>query len=280
MIEPVVSVDWLAEHPDAVVADVRWYLDGRSGWEAYTAGHLPGAVFVDLNTALAAPQVDGSGRHPLPTPEAFAAGMAAVGVGDDSVVVAYDDAGGAQAARMVWLLRLLGVDAAVLDGGMAAWPGALETGAGETPAPGGFTARPWDPAGLATIDDAAMGNLVLDARAAERYEGVNEPVDPRAGHIPAAVNLPYAGNLDAEGRFLSPEALAERYRAVGVVDAAEVIVYCGSGVTACHNLVALERAGLGRGRLYPGSWSQYAGTERPVATGPEPGTHPPLTPRP
>lgn len=206
MIEPVVSVDWLAEHPDAVVADVRWYLDGRSGWEAYTAGHLPGAVFVDLNTALAAPQVDGSGRHPLPTPEAFAAGMAAVGVGDDSVVVAYDDAGGAQAARMVWLLRLLGVDAAVLDGGMAAWPGALETGAGETPAPGGFTARPWDPAGLATIDDAAMGNLVLDARAAERYEGVNEPVDPRAGHIPAAVNLPFAGNLDADGRFLPPRS--------------------------------------------------------------------------
>lgn len=280
MIEPVVSVDWLAEHPDAVVADVRWYLDGRSGWEAYTAGHLPGAVFVDLNTALAAPQVDGSGRHPLPTPEAFAAGMAAAGVGDDSVVVAYDDAGGAQAARMVWLLRLLGVDAVVLDGGMAAWPGALETGAGETPVPGGFTARPWDPAGLATIDDAATGNLVLDARATDRYEGVNEPVDPRAGHIPAAVNLPFAGNLDAEGRFLSPEALAERYRAVGVVDAAEVIVYCGSGVTACHNLVALERAGLGRGRLYPGSWSQYASTERPVATGPEPGTHPPLTPRP
>lgn len=164
----------------------------------------------------------------------------------------------------------------------AGWPPGRGAGDGgrEAAAPGSFTPRPWDPAGLATIDDAATGNLVLDARAAERYEGVHEPVDPRAGHIPAAVNVPFSGNLDADGRFLTPEELAERYRAVGVNDAAEVIVYCGSGVTACHNLIALERAGLGRGRLYPGSWSQYAGTERPVATGPKPGTHPPLTPRP
>lgn len=280
MIEPVVSVDWLAEHPDVVVADVRWYFDGRSAREAYRAGHLPGAVFVDLETVLAAPAFDGSGRHPLPTPEAFAAGMSAVGIGDGATVVAYDDAGGATAGRLVWLLRLLGVDAALLDGGIGAWNGELEVGDGRRGEPAHFTARPWDPAGLATIDDAVTGTVVVDARAAERYQGLHEPLDPRAGHIPAAINVPFGGNLDAAGRFLSPAELAQRFRAAGITDADDVIVYCGSGVTACHNLIALERAGLGRGRLYVGSWSQYSRTGRPVATGPEPGTHPPLTPRP
>lgn len=274
MIAPVVDVAWLAEHPEAVLADLRWHLDGRSGLDAHARGHIPNSVFVDLPTVLAAEPTPDGGRHPLPTPEVFAAGMRAAGISDDSVVVAYDDAGGASAARLVWLLRSRGVDAALLDGGIDAWPGELATGVWTPPAPGEFTARPWDPTGLATIDDAATARHVVDARASERYRGETEPIDPRAGHIPGAISLPFAGNLDADGRFLPPDALAERFRAAGLSQDAEVIVYCGSGVTACHNLIALERAGFGRLRLYPGSWSQYAATERPAAIGDDPGTRP------
>ncbi|MFP5416800.1 MAG: sulfurtransferase [Actinomycetes bacterium] len=273
MIPPVVDVQWLAAHPEARIVDVRWYLDGRSGRDAWCAGHLPGASFVDLDAVLAAPASHEGGRHPLPEPETFAAGMRAAGIGDDSVVVAYDDAGGASASRLVWLLRICDVDAAVLDGGLAAWPGELEAGAVHAPA-ATFTPRPWDPAALATIDDAATGPLVLDARAAERYRGDDERLDARAGHIPGAVNLPYAGNLAPDGSFLAPDELARRFAEHGITDALDVVVYCGSGVTACHDLIALEHAGLGRARLYPGSWSQYAATDRPIATGPEPGSHP------
>lgn len=274
MIAPVVSVEWLAGHPEVVVVDVRWYLDGRSGVEAHARGHIPNSVFVDLNAVLAGEPSAHAGRHPLPTPEAFAEGMRAAGISDDSVVVAYDDAGGASAARLVWLLRLLGVDAALLDGGIGAWQGELATGVWKPPRAGEFTARPWDPAGLATIDDAATGRHVIDARASERYRGEVEPMDARAGHIPGALNLPFTGNLDASGHFLPAEQLAERFREAGIDDGVDVIAYCGSGVTACHNLIALELAGLGRTRLYPGSWSQYAGTERPAALGSEPGTRP------
>jgi thiosulfate/3-mercaptopyruvate sulfurtransferase len=204
----------------------------------------------------------------------FAEQMAALGIGDDSLVVAYDDGTGAWAGRLVWMLRTLGVDAALLDGGLAAWEGPLETGA---PAreQATFTARPWDPASLATIDDAATAPLVVDARAPERYRGESEPVDPRAGHVPGAVNVPFSGNL-ADGRFLSPDALRERFAEHGITDATGVVVYCGSGVTACHDLIALEHAGLGRGRLYSGSWSQYAATDRPAATGAEPGSKAPI----
>lgn len=270
MIPPVVDMAWLTAHPDAVRADVRWYLDGRSGADAYANGHIPGAVFVDLDRVLAAPPGPDAGRHPLPTPDAFADGLAAAGISDESVVVAYDDAGGASAARLVWLLRMVGVSAAVLDGGLSAWDGPLDRGF-TVPEPGTFTARPWVPADLATIDDATTSPLVVDARARERYRGEVEPVDAQAGHIPGAINLPYAENLDAGRRFLPPERLREVFAAAGITDAADVVVYCGSGVTACHALVALEHAGLGRGRLYPGSWSQYARTGRPVATGDEPG---------
>lgn len=275
-IPPVVDAAWLADHPDAVVADVRWYLDGRSGRDAHAAGHLPGAVFVDLDAVLAAPASPEGGRHPLPAPQVFADGMAATGIGDSAVVVAYDDAGGASAGRLVWLLRMLGVDAALLDGGVRAWTGDLEEGP-VTPRPAIFTARPWDPSMLATIDDAATASIVVDSRAGERYRGEAEPIDARAGHIPGAVNVPFTGNL-ADGRFLDPDALRARWAEAGITDAAGVVVYCGSGVTACHNLIALEHAGLGRAQLYPGSWSQYASTERPAATGPEPGERPPVDP--
>ncbi len=269
MISPVVDDQWYARNSaDVVVADVRWYLDGRSGRAAYDAGHLPGAVFVDLEQCLTANGSAEDGRHPLPEPEAFADAMAALGIGDDDTVLAYDDAGGVIAARLVWMLRAGGHDAALLDGGIDAYSGPLEQA---TPPrlPAVFSARPWSAEQLADIDDAANpNNTVLDARDADRYRGQHEPVDPRAGHIPGARNLPCRGNLEADGRFLPVEQLRQRFRATGVTDGTPVVSYCGSGVTACHNLLALELAGLARGRLYPGSWSQYShAAERKVATG-------------
>lgn len=268
-MDPVVDVTWLRANRDGVVvADVRWYLDGRSGRDAYAKGHLPGAVFVDLDTALARHGSPALGRHPLPEPGTFAAAMAAAGIADASRVVAYDDAGGVIAARLVWMLRTLGHDAALLDGGMAAWTGELTT---EVPrvAPAVFTARDWPAERLATLDDVTRpdGRVVLDARDRSRFRGDAEPVDPRAGHIPGARNLPCRENLAADGRFLPVDALRERFAGVGAGDGTEVISYCGSGVTACHNLIAMEYAGLGAGRLFPGSWSQYAHTDRPAATG-------------
>ncbi|MFT3877119.1 MAG: sulfurtransferase [Propioniciclava sp.] len=269
MIAPVVSVSWLADHPEAVIADVRWYLDGRSGLAAHTSGHIPGSVFVDLDAVLAAPATPQAGRHPLPDPDVFAAGMRAAGISDDSVVVAYDGAGGMSAGRLVWMLRVLGVEAALLDGGLAAWDGDLVTGEGSPVAAGTFTARDWPLDRLATMDEAAgaADAVVIDARAPERYRGDTEPIDPRAGHIPGAVNVPFGGNLDAARHFLAPEALRARFEAVGVTPDRDAIVYCGSGVTACHNLLAIEYAGLGQARLYPGSWSAYSATDRPAAVG-------------
>ena len=264
MIPPVVDAAWLAAHPNAVIADVRHYLDGRSGADAYASGHLPGAVFVDMDSILAAPATPADGRHPLPDPEVFARGLADLGIGDDSTVVAYDDAGGAMAGRLVWLLRMTGRAAALLDGGLSAYEGGLST---ESPEPekARFTPAPWPERALATIDEAATGDKVIDARAGERYRGETEPMDPKAGHIPGAANYPLTGNLTEDGRFKTPEELRERFGDLG--DAERVISYCGSGITACHNLIAMEYAGLGRGRLYPGSWSQYSNTDRPVATG-------------
>lgn len=277
MLPPIVSSEWFAEHRDeVVVADVRWYLDGRSGREAHEAGHIPGAVFVDLDAWLAAPATREDGRHPLPDPAVFAMGLGALGIGDEDAVVAYDDAGGVIAARLVWMLRALGHDATLLDGGLDAWlavhgEDALETGPVAT-RPRSLSTRAWPADRLAELDEvsrasAAEGPLLVDARAPERYRGDDEPVDARAGHIPGAVNLPTRDHLGPDGRHLDPELLRERFEAAGAGDR-EVIAYCGSGVTACHTLLALEHAGLPAGRLYAGSWSQYAGAARlPVATG-------------
>ena len=267
MIPPVVDQAWLEAHPEAVVADVRSYLDGRSGADAYRGGHLPGAVFVPMDEVLAAPASAERGRHPLPEPADFAAGLGALGIGDGDVVVAYDDAGGAMAGRLVWLLRMLGRDAALLDGGMGAWEGELSVDPVARPA-ATFTAQDWPAGALADIDEAVAGPVVIDARAPERYRGDVEPIDPRGGHIPGARSYPLTGNLAADGRFLSREALRERFADLG--DASGVISYCGSGVTACHNLIAMEHAGLGRGRLFPGSWSQYSATDRPAGLGDQP----------
>jgi thiosulfate/3-mercaptopyruvate sulfurtransferase len=266
VVSPVVGVTWWQDHRDQVVlADVRWYLDGRSGLAAYQGGHLPGAVFVDLDRWLAADASPTAGRHPLPDPSVFADGMAGLGIGDHDIVVAYDDAGGVIAARLVWLLRATGHQAALLDGGLGAYDGPLQqVDPGRPPAL--FTARPWPSYLLADIDDATdPDNVVLDARDGDRYRGELEPVDPRAGHIPGARSLPCRENLDDAGRLLPVDALRRRFADVGATAGVPVVSYCGSGVTACHNLLALEYAGLGPGRLYPGSWSQYSATDRPVA---------------
>lgn len=286
MIDPVVSMQWLEDRrrdiggeaveggaSEVVVVDVRWYLDGRSGLDAYLGGHIPGAVFVDLERCLARPGSPADGRHPLPEPTVFAESMGALGISDTSTVVAYDDAGGVIAARLVWMLRVTGHDAALLDGGIGAYNGTLETSPSTRPT----VARsvvPWPVDRLADIDEVANDTLahqdlvVLDARDANRFRGDFEPVDPRAGHIPGARNLPCRENLDGEGRLLPAATLRERFEAVGVDDSSEVVSYCGSGVTACFNLLALEVAGFPPGRLFPGSWSQYShAPDRPAVLG-------------
>ncbi|MGP9537918.1 sulfurtransferase [Brachybacterium sp. AOP43-C2-M15] len=251
--------------------DVRWALDGSKGRHTYLAGHLPEAVYVDLDTELAAPARPAAGRHPLPRPEDFAASLRRAGVTEGATAVVYDDADGAPAGRLAWMLRALGHDAAVLSGGLGAWDGPLETDDVQ-PAPGDVTARDWPERRIASADEVAAGDaLVVDARAPERYRGEVEPVDPRAGHVPGAVNLPFSGNLDEQGRFLTPAELRRRFEDAGVREDRETIVYCGSGVTAAHDALALESAGFGRVRLFPGSWSQWsADPERPVAVGPTP----------
>lgn len=269
LLPPIIDAPWLVAHRDEVVlADVRFYLDGRDPRAAYDAGHLPGAVYIDLHRWLAAEPSAAEGRHPLPTPEHFAEGLGRAGIGDDTPVVAYDDAGGVIAARLVWMLRAIGHDAALLDGGTAAWPGDLSTT--EPPvASATFTPRPWPADLLAALDDvadAAPGTVLIDARQRERFHGAPDAVDPRAGHIPGARSVPTREHLGPDGTLRPVDELRATFAAVGIEDGADVISYCGSGVTACHNLLVLEHAGLGRHRLYPGSWSQWSRTERPIAT--------------
>ena len=273
MTEPIVDPDWLsANSDDVVVCDVRTSMTGDDPAAAYATGHVPGARFVDLDTMLADPPDGERGRHPLPTPERFASALGAAGVGDDVTVVAYDDRGGAFAARLVWMLRVVGQDAALLDGGLAAWPGPTETGSPDHE-PAERRAIPWPAA--AVVDAAGVvghiedGGFVVDSREAPRYRGEVEPIDPVAGHVPGAINLPFAGNLDEHGRFRPAASLAARFEAL--TGGPDAVVYCGSGVTACHNALAIERAGLPLPRVYVGSWSGWtADPSRPVATGPEP----------
>jgi len=277
VIAPVVDQLWWDRHgtaADVVLADVRWYLDGRSGRAAYEDGHIPGAVFIDLERWLSGKGGPSVGRHPLPDPATFAQGLAQIGVGDDTVVIAYDDAGGVIAARLVWMLRATGHEAALLNGGMTAYRGPLERGPGPALRSHGiFTAQPWPAGALADVADVVdRQNIVIDARNRDRYRGEQDPVDPRPGHIPGASSVPCRENLAADGTFLPVDEIRRRFEAAGVVEGASVISYCGSGVTACHNLLALEYAGFPPGRLYPGSWSQYsqrAGAE--IATGEAPG---------
>ena len=313
---PVVGAGWLADNLDSVVvADVRWYLDGRSGRDAYDRGHLPGARFVDLDSDLSAPSSAAGGRHPLPDPERFAEAMGRLGIGDGDPVVAYDDASGVIAGRMWWMLDSLGHPAAVLDGGIGAWAGPLET-APAAWAPAEFTPRPWPEDRFVGIDEldrlrSRPGAVVIDARSAERYRGDPNPIDPRFGHVPGALNMPATANLAADGKLLPATELRARYTAIGAAEpgaetpgtgkettpgaetpsteaettpgaetpgaespdsgasnSSNIIAYCGSGVSACCDLLALRRAGLGNGRLFVGSWSAWgADPARPVETG-------------
>lgn len=271
MTAPIVTIESLdGLTPPPVVLDVRWYLDGRHGHDAYRQGHIPGARFVDLDTVLAGPPSPTQGRHPLPTPEVFAAGLGRLGVGDNDYVVAYDDLGGMVAGRLVWMLRSIGAPASLLDGGLAAWPRGLEVGDPEPAATKERTIRDWPADTIATPDDVAAhlvsGGVVVDARSPERYQGDTEPVDPRAGHIPGAINLPFGANLDSEGRFKPVSDLEVRFAPLEADP--NPIVYCGSGVSACHNILAAEAAGQPPPRLYVGSWSQWsADPNRPAATG-------------
>ncbi|GAA5002736.1 sulfurtransferase [Actinopolymorpha pittospori] len=260
-----------------VVLDVRWTLTGPPGREAYDAGHVPNARYVDLDTELADPtHTTGGGRHPLPEPDAFAAAMRRAGVNADSEVVVYGAPDGFGAARAWWCLRYFGHQAVrVLDGGYAAWVEAglpVET-TQPRPAPGDFVARPGGMPRLEVEEAArlARDGVLLDARAGERYRGEVEPMDPVAGHIPGAHNLPTAANLDENGRFRPAEELRDRFAAAGVDGGQEVGAYCGSGVSAAQEVLALELAGI-PAALYVGSWSDWVSDrDRPVATGPDRG---------
>ncbi len=271
----------LLGRPGLVLVDCRFsLLDPERGAADYARAHLPGAVYAHLDRDLAGPVAPGrTGRHPLPEPSAFEATLRRWGVEPDSQVVAYDDRDGAIAARLWWLLHWAGLPAAaVLEGGWQAWTAAaLPTSAeAPTPAPGSVRVVPQAAlvAGAEAVEacSAAGGAGLLDARAPERYRGDVEPIDPVAGHIPGARNAPYAGNLDADGRFLAPERLRARLEGLlEGVPAAEAICYCGSGVTAAHNALAFRHAGLGMPRLYPGSWSEWiTRPERGAALGEAP----------
>ncbi|MET9622017.1 MULTISPECIES: sulfurtransferase [unclassified Streptomyces] len=254
-----------------VLLDVRWQLGGPPGLPEYEAGHLPGAVYVDLDAELAGPPGAG-GRHPLPDMAVFGAAMRRAGVSAGTPVVVYDGGLGWGAARAWWLLRFTGhTDVRVLDGGLAAWTGELSK---ETPrpAPGDFAPEP-SPVGLLDADGAAAvarSGLLLDARAAERYRGDVEPIDRVGGHIPGAVSAPTTENVAPDGRFLPADALAARFSGLGATADSEVAVYCGSGVSGAHEVLALALAGI-PAALYAGSWSEWShDPARPVATGPDP----------
>ncbi|HEX4984180.1 MAG TPA: sulfurtransferase [Ilumatobacteraceae bacterium] len=269
---PLMSADELAgrlDEPGIVVCDVRWYLtDPYRGRREYDEAHVPGAVFVDLHTELAG--TVGGGRHPLPTTYEFAAHLSRLGIARDDTVVAYDSAGGAVASRLWWMLRSIGHEQVfVLDGGYQAWEqaGLPTTDIAVVRVPTGYpVVGGWS--GVVDADEVAdlvdSGITLIDARAADRFRGEHEPIDAKAGHIPGAINRPHLENLDTDGRHRSASELAERFADVGPAP----IVYCGSGVTACHDLLAMTIAGITDARLYPGSWSDWSSQpDRPVATG-------------
>ncbi len=276
-IPPLVDTRWLSalgtrlDRVPMRIVDSRWSATGGSGRARYDEGHIPGAVFVDLDRDLSRP--GGPGRHPFPSEEAFARTLARLGIGPRTHVVVYDDSTGSVAARLWFMLRAHGHEAAsVLDGGFKAWTEAGLPVTKDVPriAPAALMPLELDRSRLA--DRAQVENrgrsVLLDARAPERYRGETEPLDPRAGHIPGARNAPYMQNLGPGGRFRPPEELRHLYQAYGD----DVICSCGSGVTACHDILALELAGLPPARLYVGSWSDWCSDpDRPIATGPEPG---------
>lgn len=269
-LPPFIDVARIRDRPEQfVLVEMRWSLDGRQNREAHLAGHLPGAVYVDLDTVAAGPPTAVGGRHPLPDPARFAADLGALGIAEDDRVVVADQGPGAIAARLVWMLRAIGGDAAVLDGGVAAWDGPLDTGE-VVREPVTRRVHPWPPGLLADTDLVATlagdgDAVVLDARDVDRFAGHgDEPPPARPGHAPGARSAPFVDNL-VRGRLAPRDELRERYASLGALDADEVVAYCGSGVTACHDLLVLEMLGV-TGRLYPGSWSAWGvDPSRPVA---------------
>jgi thiosulfate/3-mercaptopyruvate sulfurtransferase len=285
VFKTLIGVDSLQEllaKPRLAVIDCRFDLmNPNAGRQAYLTAHIPGARYADLNRDLSAPIGPDTGRHPLPTPDAFAISLGSLGIGNHTQVVAYDDANGSLAARLWWMLRWVGHDAvAVLNGGIKAWissGGALESGENVSHATRGhvdrFTPRVDSHAALSAAElEQGLRDpkvMLVDARAAERYAGHVEPIDSVAGHIPGAVNHPFTANLDADNRFLPAAELKRRWeeRLAGK-EARDLVAMCGSGVTACHNLLSLEVAGLPGAKLYAGSWSEWIrDPRRPIARG-------------
>jgi thiosulfate/3-mercaptopyruvate sulfurtransferase len=284
MSETLIQTDTLAAHlvdPAWVVFDCRFMLtDPAAGPKRYAEGHIPGARYLHLDKDLASPVTPDTGRHPLPDPARLAELLGRVGVDGHIQVVAYDDAGGTYAARLWWLLRWLGhQQAAVLDGGWQRW---LQEGRPVTtelpnPEPRKLTVQLQTSMWVTTAEvlELVLGRKrgrLMDARGASRYRGEEEPIDPVAGHVPGAINLPFTENLAADGRFKEPAVLARRFeQALAGLSPTRAISMCGSGVTACHNLLAMEMAGLSGARLYAGSWSEWIrDASRPVARGGDP----------
>lgn len=278
---PLMTVEELSERlsdPSMVICDVRWYLaDPTQGRVEYGHSHLPGARFVDLDTDLSGTQ--GPGRHPLPPVETFARTLGKLGIGPDDTVVAYDSSGGAIAARLWWMLNSIGHGSTfVLDGGFPAWESA---GLPVTSAVSSISEvdYPVPPGWTQVVDGEQVRNLlgrglILDARSEDRYRGENETIDPQGGHIPTAISAFFGGSLNSEGRFLPTEDLLLRFVDLGVGESDCTVVYCGSGVTACHNLLAMRLAGFS-GLLYEGSWSDWSSkADNVVTTGAVPGEAP------
>jgi thiosulfate/3-mercaptopyruvate sulfurtransferase len=274
MPSPLISVNELQSilgDNDTRIVDCRWYLgEPHRGTLEYQGGHILGAVYASLDDDLSGDS--GAGRHPLPTPDRFRAVLARLGITRSTRVIVYDDRGGAIAARLWWMLTNQGHEmTSVLDGGIQAWIAdglPLSTTAERPPASAGFSAHPWT--GTADRDAVAKQpdhTILVDARSYERYVGAEEPIDPKPGHIPGAISLPQADNLTEELAFLSPDVLRSRFLRAGIGEASDVIVHCGSGVTACHNILAMEIAGIRRPLLYVGSWSDWSSQNLPVATG-------------
>lgn len=276
LIEPAALASQLGRD-DLAIFDCRFELANPAWGEGeYAREHIPGAQYLHLDRDMSGPITPSTGRHPLPGPRVFARRIAALGAGDGVQLVAYDQGNGAYAARFWWLARWIGLrSVAVLDGGIAAWRAAglpLESVV-RAPRARELAVRL---AGDATVDSASLdelrqrpGTLLVDARGADRFAGRNETIDPIAGHVPGARNMPFTGNLGADGKFLSPEQLRRRWTTLlGSRPSSSLIAMCGSGVTACQNLLALEHAGLGGARLYAGSWSEWIrDPRRPIATG-------------
>jgi thiosulfate/3-mercaptopyruvate sulfurtransferase len=276
----VQSLQARLQDPTLVVVDARFNLmNVDEGREAYLEAHVPGAQYAHLDDDLSGPPLTDAGRHPMPSAEAMKALFSRLGVASGDQVVVYDQRDGMVAARVWWMLRYMGHEAvAVLDGGWKAWSaaGCASASGAESRAASAFDGEArgqW----LVTVEQVPGAARLVDARDPRRYRGEQEPLDPVAGHIPGAVNHFYADNLDADGRFLPPDELARRLSdTLAGTPAEEAVYYCGSGVTACHDLLAACHAGLPAGRLYVGSWSEWCSDPaRPVATGADPGTLPP-----